>query len=172
MIRPQLEDRQWKSSRRSWPSSADRDGPGRTIERFGQLPHGAECSWLPAGHPVQRQPSRETCVRQGAVHGASGDRMHVQSAQAGSALRHALREDTPQLRCGSCHWIRPARSSGANLLRARALGSRSGAVSTSSIRFRSPPVAPDLEISTIRRFQPSPRSGLCGSASWAHCLTT
>jgi four helix bundle protein len=41
-----------------------------------------------------------------------------------------------------------------------------------SIRFRLPPVAPDLEVSTIRRSQLSHRSGLCGSAYRPRCPAT
>lgn len=36
-------------------------------------------------------------------------------------------------------------------------------------RFRHPPVAPDMEIYTIRRSQPSHRSGLCDIAAWTSC---
>ena len=63
---------------------------------------------LPSGHPIERQPRTEAAVRQGAVQGSLGHRMHLQSAQTGASVRDPLREDPAQLRCRGRRWMRAA----------------------------------------------------------------
>jgi hypothetical protein len=63
---------------------------------------------LPAGHPVQRQPSQYIAARQAAVQVPLRNRVHLQPPQASRALRYSLRKDPPRLRGGRCSRLRAA----------------------------------------------------------------
>ena len=56
------------------------------------IPSRARCAKLQRRHPPERKSCAEAALRQGAVQGALGDRVHLQLAEAGTSFRHALRK--------------------------------------------------------------------------------
>lgn len=89
------------------PGSVAMSARGQGL-RLGSFPRRVAPAGLPSGHPVEWQPRTEAAVRQGAVQGSFGDRMHLQSAQTSASLRDPLREDPAQLRCRGHHRMRTA----------------------------------------------------------------
>lgn len=84
--------------------------------RRARLPSLARRAWLHASDPVQSQPFRQTALRQGAVQGTFGDRVHVQLAPASAALCYAIRENTSQLRLRRRDRMRSALASNLTLV--------------------------------------------------------